>query len=160
MSHLDKLTELIHEGKAFYVYATVNSLAVGASISMLGKTGALPVHFHRIDADASDSPLLMEFIEQPTVTNEGAPVTVYNRNRRSENPSGMKVFSAPTYSGGTTLEYKRIYKEGTGAATPGSGEIEGEWVLKASQYYVFRITNSSNAIINLDADFHFYEEEL
>lgn len=160
MSHVDKLTELIHEGKAFYVYANVTGLAVGASISVLGKTGALPVHFHRIDTEASDSPLLMEFIEQPTVTNEGTPVTVYNRNRRSENPSGMKVFSSPTYSGGTTLESKKVYKSGTGAATPGAGEIEGEWVLKASQYYAFRITNNSNAIINLDADFHFYEEEL
>lgn len=160
MSAIDKLTELIHEGKGFYVYANVDGLTAGSSISMLGKTGALPVHFHRIDVESSDSPLKLEFIEQPTVTAEGTPVTVYNLNRRSENVSNMKVFSAPTFSGGTTLSSKRVYKAGTGSATPGAGAIEGEWVLKASQYYVFRLTNNSNATINLDADFHFYEEEL
>jgi hypothetical protein len=155
-----KLTELIHEGKGFYTYSNVTGLAVGASISMLGRTGALPAHFHNVHVEGSDSPLLIELIEATTVTNVGTPVTVFNRNRRSLNVPDMKVYSAPTFSLGTTIEIRRVYKSGVGAATPGSGIIEGEWVLKSNTDYIFRITNNSGAIINLDADFHFYEEEL
>ena len=95
-----KITELTHEGKAFYAYANVTGLVNAGVMTMLGRTG------------------------------------------------------------GTILESKRVYKSGVGSVTPGSGQIEGEWVLKSNSDYVFRITNNSGATINLDADFHFYEEEL
>lgn len=153
-------TAYIHAGQAFE-FSGAGTLAGGGNVVFLGRTGALPVHFHAFEVKVSKGPVLIELIEAPTVSNVGTPQLPFNRSRQSPEKSDMLISTAAIISGGTILATRKVHDIGGGAHTEG-GEagINGEWVLKANSVYAFRITNLDGAAAcDFSSIFFYYELE-
>ena len=157
------IKDLIHAGKAFHVTGIITLTTEVPTYTFIGVVGAVPAHFHDMTFDAEAGPMLIEFIESPTVTVQGSEAVIFNRRRDSGNTPRLKAYGGATITGGIVLDPKKIFGSSSGINTSGDlGIISGEWVLKPGLTYAVRITNQTaplqDAIIDVKLDF--YEELL
>lgn len=153
-------TVYIHQGYAFEA-GGIGNIPIGASITLIGVTGNIPVHFHELVVTTDKGVAVIELIENPTITVTGTPFPTFNRNRDSDNVSRMQCYIDATVTGGTIFPTHLIHNIGGGAHIQGgSSGYGGEWVLKPNTPYAFRITNQSGSIMAYDANFHYYEVAL
>jgi hypothetical protein len=151
---------LIHEGKGFSL-SPVLTVAIAGTPTFVGYPDGINVHFHDMALDADAGPILIEFIENPTVPVQGTLAEVYNRRRDSSNSARMKVYQGATVTGGTVLFSKVMYGSSAGINSEAKeGVIRGEWDLAPGSVYAIRLTNQSGQEISISADMHFYEDEI
>lgn len=152
---VDELANAVHEGISFSV-SQDGQIAIGGTISLLGKVGAKEVHFHGFSMDASDGNYTVHLYEAPTTTVDGTPVTAYNRKRASTNVNTMTVYGGPTVTAvGTILEHSHVYSTGSQGShlSGGTGTLGADWVLRPNTNYLIQIANLSGAILNYTAKF-------
>lgn len=126
---------------------------------MLGKVGAIPVHFHGLSVTSNQGTLKIELFESPTVSANGTPYSPKNRNRISTRISSMAVFTAPTITSDGTKLMERIIPQVGGGAHESGGDsgVVGEWVLKPNTDYIIKITNEATSTTTYGASFFYYE---
>jgi hypothetical protein len=98
-------------------------------------------HFTSTQANAE-----IVLYEEPTTTDNGSALTLFNKNRKSSNVAETQLFQDPTVTGGSEglqLEHDLIVggKQSGGSDFSETGE---EWVLKANTKYLIRYNNNSN----------------
>ena len=97
---------------------------------------------------------MIEFFEGPTVTNSGAAIPIFNRNRNSYNEDFLGAFYGTTVSNsGTRLQVDLI---GAGKTAGGNVSREDEWILKDNTAYLLKITNETTSNNNVDAHINYY----
>lgn len=162
MSITAETIALTHAGRGYSISA-VTDIASAGNLTFTGTPGNIPVHFHDMNFDADAGPVLIEFIESPTISVAGTIVPAYNRRRDSVNTHKMVIRTGATVTGGTVLASKRMYGDSTGSKAAGEESIiRGEWDLNPSRVYAIRITNETDpgATINISAEFSFYEQPI
>ena len=151
---IDPANSSVHEGTSF-TYSATTSIVSLATAYFMGRNGAKVGHLIRFVIDADNAPILVEFFEAPTVTAPGTLQTPLNRNRVLNAAPTMAVYAAPTISAdGTRLMVTKILGANK---TIGGSELGGEWLLKPSTDYIFKVTNSSNQTANVTAAFDWIE---
>ena len=159
----EHIKDLIHEGKAFHVHGTPTITTEVPTYTFIGIVGAIPAHFHDLTFDAAAGPMLIELIEDPSVTVPGTAVPIFNRRRDSRNAPNLKAYSGATVTGGTVIDSQKIFGTSSGINTSGDqGIIGGEWVLAPGLTYAVRITNQTSPLedVIVDVELDFYEELL
>ena len=81
----------------------------------------------------------LELYEGITVSADGTPVVVANRNRTSSNVALSTVFRAPTVTDLGLQLLDDIAVGGTGPLAPGVSTSVAEWVLKPNTKYLLRL---------------------
>ncbi len=110
------------------------------------KTGANVVHFIHYDFVSTLANADVILFEGPTLTDDGTPMSVYNKNRISSKTPTVQSFADPAISGsleGTELEYdKMVGGKQSGGATFDEGGYE--WVLPPNASYLLKYMNNAN----------------
>lgn len=149
---------MTHLGNVFNV-STKATVGAGADGYFLGKVGATAVHWNHYSIGADDGPLDIYLFEAPTISDNGTPMTVVNRNRESSNVSNFSVFAAPTVSAdGTELFVNGVLASGTGPTL--SAQESGDdtiWILAPNTDYIFKIHNDGAGTANVWAHFAWHE---
>lgn len=147
----------IHCGDS-YTATKATDLVNGATEYYLVKvptqTSAKEV-YHLLPLISSEAETEYNLYEDPTTTADGVAMTFFNRNRNTNNTTGLKLFHTPTVTGvGTTL-YTHHF--GTGRAAGGETRSE-EFVLKGGKNYLFSVTNYTvnNNFINVEVNHYIH----
>ena len=123
------------------------------------RTNGFPVHLIHYNFVSTQANALIELFETPTTTDDGAEMTVNNKNRTSSNTSTTQVFLNPTVSpGGDGYELEHDMITG-GKHTGGASFDEGgyEWVLAPNTDHLLKYTNRANQNDNFTHKFVFLE---
>ena len=144
----------VHDGKSF-IYTGVAQINSLATVYFLGRAGNVTAHLFDFFIKSDQAPMTISFFEAPTVTNAGSAQTAINRNRQSTRTATLAVFAGATVSADGTLlmtdKILGVQKDVT------SDHLAGEWLLKKSIDYVFKITNNSNQAANIAVGFNWVE---
>jgi len=128
-----------------------------ATLEMLIKTTATQSAHTRIAAGCGGD-AQFEIFEGTTVSDDGTPIDVWNRNRFSSNTAQTTTFSSPTISdSGTSVHYSFIFGGSGGKAAGGTGSGFDEWILKTDEIYLVRLTNKSGQTHPASIELNFYE---
>jgi hypothetical protein len=112
------------------------------------------ITFHMTSTQANAEVVIYE---EPTTTDNGTALTLFNKNRNSVKVAETLVYRDPTVTVvGTQLEHDLIVggKQSGGLDFSESGE---EWVLKASTKYLIRYNNNANQDDVMDWKISFLE---
>lgn len=136
-------THAIHKGQSFG-FDTDGSIAAGASVLFLGKTGAKQIHFDAFNGGFSLGGIKIELFESPTTTADGTAQTPYRLNRAIVNTETMGLYATPTVTAnGTKIGGVFLPASGGGAnANPTEGGVASGRVLKENTNYLFKVTNT------------------
>lgn len=137
-----ELNNAIHAGTAFALTAT-GTIAANSEIRFLAKIGEKQLHFDSFNADLNAGDVTIELFREPTVTNEGTPVSALNLNCPAGIESETDLFSNPTVSDdGTSLHISEAIATGTGTnADSATAGIALGRVFSPNSYYMVRIKN-------------------
>jgi hypothetical protein len=146
----------VHAAQSF-AYTTTATIPAGQSGYFLGRTGTTTAHMNDFFIHSDQAPMTIQFFESPTVTSIGTAQTTMNRNRQALNVATLTVYANPTISAdGTRLFVDQLL----GTQKDVSGEnLVGEWLLKKSTDYIFKITNSSSQSAQIVAGFNWIEQD-
>lgn len=146
----------IHEGVMFSLSYADEAMADDAALNLL----IHPIGYcHMRLETALGGDARVELFERVTTSNDGTPLTAYNRKRTDPRPANTLIYHTPTVSDtGTRLILSLQPGGGRGANSVGSIKSGfEEWVLHPGAKYLLRLTNISGGAqpgtINLD----FYE---
>jgi len=129
----------VHEGETFQVSFLDLTIADDAIIELHILTGAK--YCHLVFEAQCGGNAEVEFSEEPTVTDNGTPLTESNMKRYSDDVATARAFHTPTYTGETALATV-IIAGGTGGNSAGGGVRAGtEWILTPSTSYILTLTN-------------------
>ena len=143
----------IHDGSSYQVTAFATGVGSGSIADFFGITPA-NVDCHFVFSVSGSGELEFALYEGATVSSNGTPMSVINRNRKSIKTSTMQAFHTPTVTGvGTLLESGYF---GTGKTVGGSNHSDTEMILKNNTNYLVRITSRSSAN-NISGKFMWYE---
>ena len=131
---------LLHLGKIFVAGAlwpaTLNS---NDTLELLFVSGNKAAHI--VSEVVGDGAYNVELFEGATTSNDGASVTIFNKNRDSANTAVATVFQVPTVTvDGTALP--PIHSPGSNQFGMVTRDSE-EWKLSPSTKYLLRITSKS-----------------
>jgi hypothetical protein len=152
-----------HDGFMFHASGKVTGLANAASADflMVVPAGVYPhVQRVRLDVEAGEVDLVM--YENVVTSDDGAAVTSFATNRNSANTPEALIYSAPTITDIGDLFHTR-WVPPTGAGVGSSiGVVDvnvfgEEWLLAASNKYLFRITNNSGGVLDYAYEYVWYE---
>ncbi len=148
---------IIHEGNAYFlVHKTiVPKNSTYDVLFVTPPTGNIHLMMHKIVTTASPGEFCV--YEASTVSTSGSPLTSRNCDRESSNTSNVLISVTPT---GVTLGTEIDCDFITGVKLEG-GITTGtafEWILQASEKYIFRYQNASG--ITSDANFSFFYLEV
>lgn len=148
---------MIHVGKAYHGHINSPTLGDNASFEMYFKTPDSSVRCHTVVMFGGELGGVGEIRESATVSLSGTVVTLFNRDRNSDNESTAVIRSSPTLTAsGTQLAHFNI-GGGFQGRDGGSGGDRYEWISKQNTIYIFRYTSvaaTNEAEIGVD----FYEE--
>lgn len=155
---ISEFQNAVHEGMAFS-YTNHGSLNAGASMSFLGMTGALQVHFDGLEIAISQGAVLLEFYEAPTITNNGTAQTMRRRNRANPNRPTITVYANPTVSNnGLLLEDELFPQIGQGVnVLSGKVGLDEGWILSANTAYMIKLTNQAASATTFNVKFAWHE---
>ncbi|HET8689348.1 MAG TPA: hypothetical protein VFM18_22285 [Methanosarcina sp.] len=148
----------VHSGYAFS-FTNHGTMLAGASISFLGITGALQVHFDGLEIAISQGAVLLEFYEAPTITSNGTVMNMRRRNRANPNRPTINVYSNPTITAnGTLLEDELFPQIGNGAnVLSGNVGLDEGWVLSSNTSYLIKLTNQAATTTTYNVKFAWHE---
>jgi hypothetical protein len=148
MSYFSRIDpyELALSGR-LWTFTFQKALTGSEVVNLQIKTGTKTATILNYEIASSSEPLLLEFVEAPTITNGTTAVTPYNLNRQKNTTPSTVFYSNPTsISEGTVVHYDIVTAgKGAGAAHQ-SGEV---WTLKTSTSYLLRLTQSTNQATKL-----------
>lgn len=156
--HISELQNAVHDGMAFG-FSSHGTILAGASLILLGVTGALQVHFDGFLCDISQGPFLLELYEAPTVTTLGVQQSSRRRNRSNPNVSKMLIYAGGTVSAnGLLIVDDLLLGIGQGAnVVNGTAGLDDGFVLKANTTYMIKMTNQAATTTNYNAKFGWHE---
>lgn len=149
---------MIHLGVLYEIGYVNEAVADNGVIELLITTAAAqPAHMRFIAAAGGDARVAL--FENPTVSNVGTGLSEINRNRNSSNTAVTAVTHTPTTSADGTQLMDHLLPGGSGFfATGGSAESSfEEFILKADEQYLFRVTNIAGSAQPVGASLTFYE---
>lgn len=132
----------LHEGRAYYTYKVVDSLAVNGhlDIALAFPAGILP---HAVFNYQCGGDSRFYVYENPT-TSGGTAQTIHRRNRNLNTTStGVAVYNPTVTSLGTEI-FGEIITSGQGGTGAGGGGYTYEYVLAPLTTYLFRLTNTNS----------------
>ena len=136
-----------------YAHAAVHrDIIVGFGVRSSGNTEILfrapadPVEIRLLWSVVSAGAVDINFIENPTVTDDGTAVDIYRLNRKSVKATQALVFLDPTFSGGDTLLEAQAGAGGFLGGSDGSVALhqDAEFILKPSTDYIIQVLGSSD----------------
>lgn len=135
----------IHEGDSFF-YSEIGTLNLAATRDILIVTPNTTKRTHFTFYVTTTAETMLEFFEAVTTSNDGTPVTSFNRERASSNVAGTLLYHTPTVTDtGTRLIVEQVGNATGGAAKVGGNSLErSEFVLKTNSKYMGRATSSAN----------------
>lgn len=150
---MDLFHHRIHQGDA-YNHSTVFTIGAGATVYLLGKVGANPVHFNGFSLAADDGPITVSLFETPTITDDGTQISVINRNRISSHIPTFEVYTGPTIAadGDALFTFRNFSDSGTTSADI----MPEEWLLAPNTNYVIKLVNTGGAAA-VSSNFFWYE---
>jgi len=121
------------------------------------KTGANAVHLIHYDFVSTLANADVVLFENPTITDDGTPMAVHNKNRISGKTPTVQSFIDPTVTDdGTELEFdKMVGGKQSGGATFDEGGYE--WVIPANSNYLLKYINNANQDDTITHKFVFLE---
>lgn len=151
----------IHHGESFG-FSAHGSLAIGASITLIGRVTSKEVHFDGMGIDLANGGILLEFIEAPTVSVLGTPQSSRRKNRAIANTATMSIYSGATVTGGTLVfsSLPPLVSGQGNSKIESSAAIEEGWVLKRNTDYAIRLTNQSGIATAWNASFGWHESNI
>lgn len=149
----------IFEGKAFD-FSAYGTIANGQSLTLIGAVDGNKVIFNGMTLDFSSGGVLLEFIESPTISNQGTLQSTHKKNRSLNTSGTLLVYSGATVTGGTVIFVdKKPLVTGVGQRVSASNSgIENGWVLNKYTNYAIRLTNQSGASVDFTGTFGWVEE--
>ena len=158
---VNELQSAVHNGMAFGI-SQHGTIGAGLSLTMMGVTGALQVHFDGFVCDISQGNFLLELFESPTVTTLGSIQVTRRRNRSNPNVSQMLVYSGGTVSAnGSLIMDDLLLNIGQGAnVVSGTATIDDGFVLKANTTYMIKLTNLASSTTSYNAKFLWHESAI
>lgn len=134
-----------HAGATFSCSDTTTVLSLSSKYYHI-KTGVNAVHLIHYDFVSTLANADIVLLEDPTLTDDGTPMPVYNKNRISDKTPTVQSFVDPVISGsleGIELEHdKMVGGKQSGGATFDEGGYE--WVLPPNASYLLKYTNNAN----------------
>lgn len=150
----------IHLGKEFRSWINAGSLAAGASVNILIKTGAKEVHWRPSNPKPTSDKLRVKFFKDATASADGTPLPKINANQVIDAASTIGLFSGPTLTADGSQLHESFLPGATGVGGVRNGSELGpgaEWPLKPSTNYLIRYTNESSGASILNVTFDWYE---
>jgi hypothetical protein len=157
------VTQLLHEGYCYDVSGTPTLTANGGTYIFASTTSSeTDTHFYNFNITSDNGPVLIELIEDVTITDSEGTITPRNRNRQFSDNADMVVYYDATITGGTVIATRKITSSAQGSHTEsGASAVNGEWCLKRDSNYAIRLTNQDTlAAAACSASFFFYEIDL
>lgn len=116
-------------------------------------------HFTSFEVTVGGNPILIEFFENPTITNNGTAKNLSNTNRQFNFNSSINVYDDPTITNDGKLLIRRgiIAAQSKIAGVAGS---ETEWILARDTCYLFKVTNQNGNNVQFYNTFFWYEERI
>lgn len=143
---IDAVHQRVHQGKLWDASIYNAALADAGNLDLLIQTGSSYPHT-RFNGDGTGAIRFLLY-EGVTVSDAGAAVTAYNRNRNSVNALTATITSGPTISDiGTPIAGNLIGAAGGGSVGSSIDTFE-EFVLKPNEIYLARLTNISGGAIH------------
>ena len=155
---ISELQNAVHDGRAFG-FSSNGTVTAGASLILLGVTGALQVHFDGFLCDISQGPFLLEFYEAPTVTTLGTIQPSRRRNRINTTVSEMLLYEGGTVSAnGTLITNDLLLGIGQGSnIISGTAGLDDGFVLLPNTTYMIKMTNQAASTTSYNAKFAWHE---
>ncbi len=110
--------------------------------------------YHALVGIDTEAEALVTIHEGATLSSNGTPITIFNRNRNATYTDYLGWNITPTITGaGTAIYTKRI---GSGKTSGGSAGRENEFILKDNTKYTVTIENAttSNNYYNIELDYY------
>ncbi len=148
------LHHLLHGGLLHNVTNGV-TLANTVVYEYLIQTGSTPVHF-LFNVESSGEANLMIY-EGTTFSGAGTAVTTVNMNRTSALTLGLTLTHTPTLTSDEALIATHHF--GAGKKVGGGAMAASEFILAASEDYLFRITSEADGN-DIDIELLLYEQEV
>lgn len=166
MSFQQALAYAISQGRAFscthdYTFDTDETkdflIDPANYVPPLMSEGNIAVGPLRLDTDGG--PLHVELFSETTVSANGEELTSFNRNEKSTNVAGVKVFFGPTITDvGTPLSEEIVPATSLGAIESGmQGLSRMPALLDSSKRILVRITNENGAGVRVGFSFNWLE---
>jgi len=151
---IDAAHHKIHDGDSYLSGAWLD-LTNGQVYKILIEAASTSLACHMVFKIASELETSFNFYAGTTTSNNGTPMSKFNRNRNSTKLGSLNIYHSPTVvSNGTLL----------GSGIMGSGKTYGgfmrdtqEIILKKGTKYMFEITNATVLANWLDYEFGWYE---
>lgn len=149
----------IHCGDSYESRVTgdlTNGQVINYSIIVPNSTGSgqtLKLFHLKLTID-TEAEALIQIYKDSTLSNNGTPITIFNRNHNSALVDYLGFNVTPTITTDGTLFYtKRI---GSGKTFGGQAGRENEIILKNNSKYLIRITNAttSDNYYNIEMDYY------
>lgn len=159
---IDEEHRLVHDGMAFNCSYVHGSLANAATLTMHAKVpaGCYP-HIRACDVTMSDSPCLVNFYKDATLSADGTLVaTQGNVNSASSNTAGLVMYHTPTITDPGTLVRTKYVPDmgGVGSNVVGAISSEfGEEIILSPGSWLLQVTNNSGAAIVVGFQNFWYE---
>lgn len=160
---IDGAHRMVHDGMFFltsgkqagWLNAAEKLFFINVPAGTFPHVQAMRLNFGRGDIDFVAS-------ENPTASSMGTPIAAQNVNRSSDNTPRLELYSEPTVSD----DGLNIFTLWSPPTSTGNGQsangVEGvgqgsEWILKAGNTYLIRLTNNSGSTIDWSYEFSWYE---
>lgn len=151
----DSPHEKTHDGDHYFLNA-FGDISVATTAYLL-ITPDSDVELHATAAFISEGEFEAVIYEDTTVSANGTPVAMNNRNRNSSKTTGAQVFIAPTITGaGNQLWASKVGTKKGG--TSGAGNI-GEVIFKRNTIYSLVFTKITGTTAWLEFLFDWYEKK-
>jgi len=136
---IDTIHHKVHEGDYYVLNDLDEDVDIEAPKKWLLKTPTDKEIHIKIVMEANNSGKV-EFYENPTVTDNGTEVSIYNVNRNSGNTSSLNFYKDPTVSGGTLIEVRLIGTDNNKTKIGGYANEGEEFILKKDEDYLIVFT--------------------
>jgi hypothetical protein len=152
-STIDYSHHEIHAGSSFNVCYNAD-IANGATLKLLIVTPNTTKWAHMTYEVEGEAEMDLLIYEGATTTNDGTPITVFNRDRNSATTATVTAFHTPTVT--VTGTQIRCWHPGAGKTYGGGDRAIHEIILKQGTKYYFLLTNAttSNNWLNIKVDWY------
>jgi len=152
--------DLVRDGVVFSTFHTFGAVAAATSKWIHIKLPAT----HRANMRwrfMSEAKIDYYVYENPTLTNDGTAISVFDMNRSTANTSNVLAYHTPTISNvGTMIDNGMIGTSGFLADSGGSVSQMADWIFKADESYLVGANNNDAAAKDIVIQLVWAEEAL
>jgi hypothetical protein len=147
----------IHKGDHYFIKRWYDVTGAGTNLDFQLVTPDVVTWGHITTVVTTEAEFTVTVYEAPTITADGTPIPVYNRNRNSTNTSIMLAYGAPTVGATGTTDIWSL-KTGSGAGiSTGERRSDNEIMLKQNTRYLLRINKAATGTDWVDLEMTWYE---